>query len=207
MRPSDRLIELSLRDYTQRLSSSEPAPGGGSAAALAGGLAAALAAMVARLTLGRERYAEYEVEMKMILDQAERLRHQLLALVDADTVAYQDLMAAYGLPKRNEEAIEHRRSAIQEALRHATDIPLATAEASLQVLNLAVQACEHGNKHAVGDAVVAALLAHAAILGAIHDVRINLQGLQDAGFCASTEARVAGLAANAEAALERTVGT
>jgi formiminotetrahydrofolate cyclodeaminase len=116
-------------------------------------------------------------------------------------------MAAYGLPKRNEEAIEHRRSAIQEALRHATDIPLATAEASLQVLNLAAQACEHGNKHAVGDAVVAALLAHAAILGAIHDVRINLQGLHDAGFCASTEARVAGLAANAEAALERTVGT
>ena len=205
MRPSDRLVELSLRDYTQRLASSEPAPGGGSATALAGGLAAALAAMVARLTLGRERYAEHEVEMKMILDQAERLRQQLLALVDADTAAYQDLMAAYGLPKRNEEAIEHRRSAIQEALRHATDIPLATAEASLQVLNLAAQACEHGNKHAAGDAFVAALLAHAAMLGAIHDVRINLQDLRDAEFCASTEARVAGLVANAEVALEHAV--
>jgi len=131
------------------------------------------------------------------------LRNQLLALVDADTIAFKDLMSAYGLPKRDQQAIEQRQSAIQEALRHATDIPLATAEASIQVLNLAVQAREHGNRHASGDAVVAALLAHAATLGAVHDVRINLQGLNDAEFRAHAEARVAGLVANADAALER----
>ncbi len=206
MRPSDRLVELSLKDFTQRLASGEPAPGGGSAAALTGGLAAALAAMVARLTIGREKYAEHEVEMQVIVDQAHRLRNQLLALVDADTAAYQDLMAAYGLPKRDQATIEYRRSAIQEALRHATDIPLATAEASLQVLNLAALAREHGNRHAAGDAVVAALLAHAAALGGIHDVRINLQGLRDIEFCAATEARIAGLMANAETALGRALG-
>lgn len=203
MRSSDRLVELTLREYTQRLSRGEPTPGGGSAAALAGGLAAALAAMVARLTIGRKKYAEHEVEMQMVLDQSERLRNQLLALVDADTAAFRDLMAAYGLPKRDQQAIEQRKSAIQEALRHATDIPLATAEASIQVLNLAAQAREQGNRHATGDAVVAALLAHAAMLGAVHDVRINLRGMQDAEFCAYAETRVAGLVANADAALER----
>ena len=206
MQPSDRLIDLSLTEYTQRLSSGKPTPGGGSAAALAGGLAAALAAMVARLTLGRERYAQHQVEMQELLDQAERLRNQLLALVDADPVAYQELMLAYRLPKGDQEAIDFRRSAIREGLRHATDIPLATAEACIQVLNLAAQAREHGNRHAAGDAVVAALLAHAAMSGAIHDVRINLRGLHDADFRASTEARVAGLVANAEAALGRAMG-
>ncbi len=205
MRSSGRLVELTLKEYTQQLSSGEPTPGGGSAAALAGGLAAALAAMVARLTIGRKKYAEHEVEMQTVLDQADRLRNQLLALVDADTAAFQELMAAYGLPKGDQQAIEQRRSAIQEALRHATDIPLATAEASIQVLNLAAQAREHGNRHAAGDAVVAALLAHAATLGAVHDVRINLRGLHDAEFCAYAEARVAGLTANASATLERTL--
>lgn len=207
MRSSDRLVELTLREYTGRLSSGEATPGGGSAAALAGGLAAALAAMVARLTIGRQKYAEHEVEMQMVLDQADRLRNQLLALVDADTVAFRDLMAAYDLPKRDQQAIEQRQSAIQEALRHATDIPLATAEATIQVLNLAAQAREHGNRHAAGDAVVAALLAHAAVLGGVHDVRINLRGLHDAEFCAYAEARVAGLVAHADAALERALGT
>jgi len=203
MRSSNRLVDLTLREYTQRLSSGEPTPGGGSAAALAGGLAAALAAMVARLTISRKKYAEHEAEMQIVLDQAERLRNQLLALVDADTAAFQDLMAAYGLPKSDRQAVEQRQSAIQEALRHATDIPLATAEASIQVLNLAVQARERGNRHAAGDAVVAALLAHAATLGAVHDVRVNLQGLHDPEFRAYAEARVAGLVANADAALKR----
>lgn len=206
MRSLDRLVELTLREYTERLSSGEPTPGGGSAAALAGGLAAALAGMVARLTIGRKKYAEHEVEMQMVLDQADRLRNQLLALVDADTVAFQDLMAAYGLPKRDQGAIQQRQSAIQEALRHATDIPLATAEASIQVLNLAAQARQHGNSHAAGDAVVGALLAHAAVRGSVHDVRINLRGLKDAEFRAYAEARAEGLVANADAALERALG-
>jgi len=105
MRSSNRLVYLTLREYTQRLSSGEPTPGGGSAAALAGGLAAALAAMVARLTISRKKYAEHEAEMQIVLDQAERLRNQLLALVDADTAAFQDFMAAYGLPKSDRQAV------------------------------------------------------------------------------------------------------
>lgn len=203
MPSSDLLIDLTVRDFTARLASAEAAPGGGSAAALAGGLAAALAEMVARLTIGRPKYAEHEVEMRAVQGQGERLRGQLLALVDADTVAYENVMTAYKLPKGTDAQVAARQEAIQEALRHAADIPLAAAEACLQVLNLAALAAEHGNHNAASDAAVAALLAHAGLLGAVRNVRINLQQIKDAQFCGAAEARVSGLIGNAEDALRR----
>lgn len=207
MPPTDRLVELTLRGYTDRLASGDPVPGGGSAAALTGGLAAALAGMVARLTIGRQEYVAHANDVQRILAQADRLQSQMLALVDADTAAYGNLLAAYRLPKRDEQESSVRQSAIQETLRHATDIPLATAEACVQILNLAAEAKEHGNKNAAGDANVAALLAHASMLGSIHNVRLNLQRLRDIEFCAETEARVTGLATNGEAALRRALGS
>lgn len=200
------LVDLTVRGFAEKLASRDAAPGGGSAAALAGGLAAGLAAMVARLTLGRPKFAEREVVMQAVLTQADRLRGQLLALVDADTAAYENVMATYRLRKDDEAASAARAAAIQEALRHAADIPLATAEACVQVLNLAALAAENGNPNAASDAAVAGLLAHAALLGAARNVRVNLTLIEDAGFCAATEARLSGLIANAEAALKRALG-
>ncbi len=206
MPSSDLLVDLTVRDFAQKLASADAAPGGGSAAALAGALGAALAGMVAGLTVGRPKYAEHEVEMQTVQGQGERLRGQLLALVDADTAAYENVMAAYQLAKGTEEEIAVRRATIQDALRHAADIPLATAEACVQVLNLAALAAEHGNPNAASDAAVAALLAHAGFLGASRNVRINLQQIKDAEFCGAAEARLFGLTNNAEAALTRALG-
>ncbi len=203
---SQLLVDLTVRGFVEKLASGDAAPGGGSAAALAGGLAAALAAMVARLTVGRPKFAEQEVVMQAVLTQAERLRGQLLALVDADTVAYENLMAAYKLPKGDDEQRAAREKAIQEALHHAADIPLAAVEACVQVLNIAALAAENGNPNASSDAAVAGLLAHAALLGAARNVRINLKQIQDEGFCSAAEARLSGLIANAETALGRALG-
>jgi formiminotetrahydrofolate cyclodeaminase len=201
--PDDRLVDLSIRAFSERLASADPAPGGGSASAVAGALAAALAAMVARLTIGREKYAAHWDEMERVLAQAERLRGQMLALVDADTAAYRNVMEAYRLPKGDAERQAARKSAVQEALLHAADIPLAAAEAAVQILNLAALAAQHGNKNAASDASVAALLAHAALHGAARNVRINLQQIDDKEFCASAELRLSGLIENGEAALRR----
>lgn len=203
MTPSELLVDLSLHDFAAKLAAADAAPGGGSAAALAGALGAALAAMVAGLTVGRPKYAEHEAEMQAVQSQGERLRHQLLALVDADTAAYENVMAAYRLRKDTDELAAARREAIQEALQHAADIPLATAEACVQVLNIAALAAEHGNPNAASDAAVAGLLAHAGMLGAARNVRINLQQIKDAQFCGAAEARLSGLVTNAEAALKR----
>jgi methenyltetrahydrofolate cyclohydrolase len=201
--PGDRLVDLSIRAFSERLASADPAPGGGSASAVAGALAASLAAMVARLTIGREKYAAHQAEMQQVLAQAERLRGQMLALVDADTAAYRNVMEAYRLPKGDADQMTARTAAVQEALLHAADIPLAAAEACVQVLNLAAVAAQHGNKNAASDAAVAALLAHAALHGAARNVRINLEQIDDQEFCASAELRLSGVVENGEAALER----
>lgn len=201
-RPS-LLIDLTLPQFAAKVASSEPAPGGGSVAAYGGALGAALAEMVAGLTVGRERYASAHDTMVEVQSQAARLRGQLLALVDADTAAYTNVMAAYGLPKETSEQKEQRAAAIQDALKHAADIPLAAAEACVQVLNLAALAAQFGNKNASSDAAVAALFAHAALQAAVRNVRINIDGLKDAEFRAVAEARLAGLVAKAESALRR----
>jgi formiminotetrahydrofolate cyclodeaminase len=207
MHASDLLVEKTVRRFVEELASGDAAPGGGSAAALAGSLAAALAGMIARLTVGRPRYAAHENEMQAVLAQSDRLRRQLVALVDADTAAYKNVMAAYRLPKEDEGQAAERERAIQEAFRHAADIPLAVAEASVQVLNLAAVAAEHGNPHAGGDAAVAGLLAHAALLGAANDVRINLRQIKDDAFRSAAEARLTGLVNHAESTLKRAMGS
>jgi formiminotetrahydrofolate cyclodeaminase len=201
--PGNLLVDLTLRQFTERLASGDPAPGGGSASALVGALAASLAAMVARLTIGREKYAEHQDEMQRILTQAERLRGQLLAMVDADTAAYLNVMDAYRLSKGDADLIAARKAAIQEALVHAADLPLASAEACVQALNLAALAVQHGNKNAASDGAVAALLAYAALQGAARNVRINLEQIEDKQFCAAAELRLSGLIENGEAALKR----
>ena len=204
-RPS-LLVDLTVSEFSERLASGDPAPGGGSAAALAGALGAGLAAMVARLTIGRPQYDAAQETMRQLEAKAERLRRQLLALVDADTVAYTNVMDAYRLPRETPEQKSERTTAIQEALKHAADIPLATAEACVQVLQMAALAAQQGNKNAGSDAAVAGLLAHAALQGAVRNVRINLGSIKDGAFVTAAEARVAGLVARGEAALRRATG-
>ena len=163
----------------------------------------ALAAMVAGLTLGREKYAAYRDEMATLREQAERLKAQLLGLVDADTAAYNRVTAAYGLPKQTEAQQGQRAAAVQAAMQEATQVPLATAEACVEVLELAAQAAAHGNRNAASDAAVAALLAHAGLRGAVRNVQINLGGLRDEGFRLSAGTRAAELLAAGDAVLAR----
>lgn len=199
-------VDLTVRSFLEKLESGSAAPGGGSAVALAGCMAAGLAGMVSRLTVGRVKYAEHEVEMQAVLTQADRLRGQLLALVDADVAAYGNVMAAYRLSKDDDEQKAARANAIQDALRHAADIPLAVAEACVQVLGIAAIAGKYGNPNAASDAAVAGLLAHAALLGAARNVRTNLKLIEDASFCSAAEARLSGLFDNAEASLKLALG-
>jgi len=198
-----QLINLTLTEFADALGSAETAPGGGSAAALAGALAGALAVMVARLTLGRPKYAAHQDEMAAVEVRANALKTRLLALVDADTAAYNRVTDAYKLPKDTDAQKTRRTAAIQTAFRAATEAPLASAEACAEVLDLAGQVAAHGNRNAASDAAVAALLAHAGLLGAVRNVRINLGSLQDAAFRAHAENRAALLLKAGDAALAR----
>ena len=198
-----RLASLKVEDFLAKLASDHPAPGGGSAAALAGAMAGALTCMVARLTLGRERYAASQQQMIRVRERAETLQRRLTALVDEDTLAYQDVMKAYSLPKAAEADIALRISEIQRALCRAAEVPLEVAEACEELIELAATSAALGNRNEASDAGVAALLAHAGMRGAVLNVRTNLDSLLDPAFNSATEARVSQLLAAGDVALAR----
>ena len=192
-----------LNTFISSLASGEPTPGGGSAAALAGALGAALAAMVGRLTAGRPKYATVDEQMQSAIVEADTLRSRLLALVDEDAAAYDQVRAAYRLPKETVEQQATRTAAIQQALQGASRTPLATVEACLAVLRLAEQVVRSGNPNAATDGAVGALLAHAGLRGAALNVRVNLSGIDDVTFVAASESAVEGALAEANLLIER----
>lgn len=174
--------EKSLQTFLDQVASAEPAPGGGSVAALSGALGASLVAMVCRLTLGKKGYEAVNDEMQSILPRAEELQRALRDLMQADTDAYARVMDAYKLPKQTDAEKNIRTRAIQDALKHASDIPLRVAELCAQVLELARPIAEKGNKNAASDGGVSALMAEAGLRGAALNVSINLGAINDELF-------------------------
>jgi methenyltetrahydrofolate cyclohydrolase len=197
------LMSLTVDAFLARLASEQPAPGGGSAAALAGAMASALASMVARLTIGRERYAMNQQQMCDVQDRAEALRRRMTALVEEDARAYREVLKAYGLPKGSETEHDRRAAAIQQALRRASVASLKASETCAEILDLTAEAAALGNRNAAGDAAVAALLAHAGLRGALLNVRINLRQVQNQDFVAAIEAHLGQLFDTGEVGLAR----
>ena len=183
---ADHLLEAKIRaaegptldGWLEELAGGAPVPGGGSAAALAGALAGALVAMVARLTTGRKAYAAVQGRVAEIVAEADALRAQLRRLVDDDAAAYARVSAAYKLPKD----APGRRRAVDEALVGAARTPLAMARGAARLAALAGEIGAIGNKNASSDAKVAAVLASAALTGAIENVRVNVASLSEPGL-------------------------
>jgi glutamate formiminotransferase/formiminotetrahydrofolate cyclodeaminase len=165
--------------FLDDLAAGTPAPGGGSAAAYVGAMGAALVAMVARLTVGKKKYAEVEAQMNEILLQAERLRAELTRAVEEDAAAFEKVMAAFKLPKDSPAQETARLQAIETATLEAARVPLATAQKAVTVMALAERAVALGNLNAISDGASAAAMGRAALTAAAYNVRINVNGLQD----------------------------
>ncbi len=172
----------SIQAFLDELAGPSATPGGGAAAALAGAISAALVGMVCNLTIGRPRFAAAEDDLRATLAQAETLRGQLAALAEADTRAFNQVMAAYRLPKDSGEQQIARQAAIQTALKQATLVPLETAIACAAALRLVGRIITAINPNALSDAGTAAVLAEAGLRGAQFNVAVNLAGIQDAEF-------------------------
>lgn len=167
--------------FLEDLAAGTPTPGGGSAAAFAGAMAAGLVAMVARVTLGKKKYADVEAEMLSTAEQGDQLREFFQAAVVEDSAAFEQVMAAYKLPKSTEEELALRAAEIQKATLHATLVPLGVAENAVTLLKFARIVAEKGNSNAITDAGTAAALARSTLTGASMNVHINLCGLENAG--------------------------
>jgi len=175
-------LEEPLKRYTDALASGQPTPGGGSAAALVGALGAALDSMVASFTVGREKFATVEGEVRALLGRSEQLRAELERLTQADTEAYGQVAAAQKLPRATEAEKAEREGALQEALKAAAEVPREAMRACHGVLKIAAGLLEKGNPSLITDVGVAAKLALAAMECATLNVEINLMYIKDRAY-------------------------
>ena len=174
-----KLSELSVLAFTERVASCDPAPGGGSCAALYGCLGAALTAMVGGLTQNRKKYAEYENHAKEIEAKCGMLREKLADVMDRDTAAFLLVSDAYALPKATDEEKAARSLAIQEGLKACTRTPLEMMELMGEAVELIASMMDGFNTNCASDLGVAALSLKAGILGAWLNVKIpEGQGLR-----------------------------
>lgn len=187
-----------VSDFIDSVASDSPAPGGGSVSALAGALGAALTAMVCHLTIGKKKYEDVQAEMIGLLGQADELKARLTSLIDQDTEAFNRVMEAFGMPRTTEAEKERRSTAIQEATKQATLVPLEVMKLAERALTLAKSVAEKGNVNSISDAGVAGLMLRAACEGAALNVRINLATLKDGQFVAETRALMDAIATNVE---------
>ncbi len=190
-----------INDFLGTLASSSPTPGGGSVAALSGALGAALNSMVANLTIGKKKYADVEDDMKDVLARAESLRLELAQLIDEDAEAFDTFMVAMKLPKETDAEVAARRQAMQTALIDAATVPLVVMEKCVEVIRVAAIAADKGNRNAVSDAGVAALMGRAGAHSARLNVLINLGGIrapEHQAFVEKANTALAGLATDAD---------
>lgn len=191
------LDEKTVREFINELGSNSPAPGGGSVAALGASLASALGAMVFSLTVGKKVYNEYSIEDKMKVDksleQCLKYNDKFLELMNKDTEVFLILMSAFKLPKETVDEKSTRSAKIQEGYQKALEIPLSVAEESYKIYEYVKIAAELGNKNAISDAGVSALMLQASIESAILNVKINLSSIKDQTYKAEISAGCEGL--------------
>ncbi len=177
-----RLVDMTCAEFADETASESPAPGGGSISAYLGALAAALAAMVANLSSHKAGWDDRWQEFSDQAVKAQRIKDDLLALVDEDTGSFNRVMAAFGLPKNTPEEKAARSEAIQEATKYATEVPFRTMRSTYEAFDVIRYVAEHGNPNSVTDAGVGALCARSAVMGAFLNVKINAAGLKDKAF-------------------------
>lgn len=173
------LTGMKITEFNDELSSDSPAPGGGSVAALAGSLSAALTAMVTNLTFNKKGYEDKNEMMEFTGIDAQTLKEDFTQLINTDTEAFNNVMAAMKMKKNTDEEKEKRTHAIEEANKKATIIPYTVLEKTIPALKLASVVARFGNQNSLSDSGVAALMAKAAAHGAYYNVLINLPGVKD----------------------------
>ena len=176
------LVDLSIKDFLEKVAGNDPVPGGGSIAALNGAIASALAAMVASLTIDKKGYEENSELMKHIQHLSVAQQQLFVTDIDRDSDAYNRVFSCFKLPKATDQEKMARSAAIQEATQFAALVPMEVARRAYELMEVIGDVARLGNRNAVTDACVAMMAARSAVLGALMNVRINLGSLKDKVF-------------------------
>lgn len=192
-----KLVDRTVRGFTEETASESPAPGGGSIAATMGALGAALATMVANLSSHKRGWETRWEEFSEWAERGKAFYDRLLHLVDEDTAAFNALMDAFSLPKGTDSEKAHRSAAIQAATKRATEVPLEVMQVAFDSMEVIAAMAEIGNPNSVSDAGVGALAARSAVIGAHLNVKINAGSIKDDVFRANVLAVAAELESKA----------
>lgn len=176
------LVNMSVEHFLGELAQGTPTPGGGSAAALCGALSSALCGMTAKVTHGKEKYRHVWEEMGKIMHRSDRLRECFLELMDADALAYGEVVAALRMPRRTDEEAARRSDALYRANRRATEVPLKTAALMTEIAGWIDVLIDKANPNCISDLGTAVQLMRAGAQSAAYNVRFNLDGTHDPEF-------------------------
>ena len=196
------LVAMTVAEFVDEVSRDTPAPGGGSIAALAGSLGSALVSMVVNLSVGKGEFDPKYDELCRLAGKAQEIKDKLVLAVDADTEAFNEVISGMRMAKDTAEQIELRSRTIRAGYKTAAEVPLHTAQLCREVLDLCQEAADIGNNAVMSDAAVGALMAHAGVRGAIHNVRINLPHTKDEAFIERMKATLGDLLTESEAICE-----
>jgi len=178
-----KLIDLTVKDFIEEVSSNSPAPGGGSVAALASSLGIALSNMVGKLSITKKKFKALDIEVQnqfiSTINELELSRKELTNFIDKDTEAFNLIMDAFKYPKETIEEKEFRSMKIQEATLIATLVPLEVTEFCLESLKKIETILPYADRNTTSDLGVSILMIHAGFEGAIMNVLINIGGLKD----------------------------
>ena len=183
-----RYFDKPFAQILEESASNSPTPGGGSVAAMAGSFGAAMVSMVANLTKG-EKYAEVQEEVDAILSEIGKVMADLEKQVDDDMAVFGAFMDALKMPKSTDEEKAVRTEALQAAYKKATLSPLEIADTCIKANELALRLAPIGNKSAISDVGVGAIIADASLKGVLLAVDINLPGIKDKAFVEEAAAR------------------
>ena len=198
--------EYSIDKFTSELSSAAPVPGGGGASALMGAVASSLCSMVANLTTGKKKYAEYQADIDRILARTAELTDEISSLIEKDAEAFEPLSKAYSIPKDE----PGRDEILENALRVASDAPFEIVAKCEEVADIVEELSVKGSRLAISDVGVAASALRAAVNGASMNVYINTKLMKDREYAAKmnekTDAIVASVTSKCDKAFELVLG-
>jgi methenyltetrahydrofolate cyclohydrolase len=182
--------DMTMDMYCELLASDEPTIGGGTAAAISGAMAASLVMMVANLSVGKKKYLEHEAVFLDVLGKMRDIQQILLDKADEDKASFEAVMQAFRLPKSTDDEISGRISAIEDATKTATLVPLSVAMWAIEVVKSAILVIEYGNVNARSDGLVGAQLASTCFISAIYNVKTNLASISDQDFVAEINEKI-----------------
>lgn len=183
------MTDMNMNEFLEVLSSSAPVPGGGGACGYVAAVGMSLGSMVANLTTGKKKYAEYQEEIEKIITEAKTITKELAECMDKDAVSFEPLSKAYGLPKNTDEEIAYREEVMEKALVTASEAPLLMMETIYKALKVLERLAVIGSRIAISDVGVGVQMCKAAVNGASLNVYINTKMMKNTDIAEAMNTR------------------